>query len=122
MLSRQDFNRGWALLLGAYPGYLKDRTSDQIKGTLEVYWSSLKDFDPEDFEQVIKAHIFQAKYFPTISELREELVRLRGFNRPTAADAWDVLIEAARQDRKPEGDAALAKALRVFGGWEGFSI
>lgn len=122
MLSRQDFNRGWALLLGAYPEYLKDRTPDQIKGTLEVYWSSLKDFDPKDFERVIQAHIFQKKFFPRISELREELVLLRTSNRATAAEAWLTALQAAERDRKPEGDEALTAALRVFGGWERYRL
>ena len=102
------------MLSGAFPEYQLN------KNTLEVYYLNLSDFDPKDFEKVILAHIRENKWFPKISELRQELVRLRGFSRATPSDVWDSLIKAAESDQEPEMDANTERALRVCGGWEGF--
>lgn len=121
MLNRQIFNKGWILLTGAFPEYLKGLTPEQIKTTVGVYWESLKDFADIDFQKVVKNHINQNKYFPKIADLRTELVRLRGFNRPTAANEWDRLIKAAESGAEPDMAEVTEKALRVCGGWSGFS-
>lgn len=114
MLNEEEFLKGMALLMAAYPDYTCSPK------TVDVYRQSLQDFNSRDFEKVVLAHINQHKWFPKICELREELVRLRGFNRPTAIDEWDRLIRAAEADREPEMDENTERALRVCGGWDGF--
>ncbi len=81
---------------------------------------SLKDFAPKDWERVVLAHINQHKWFPKICELREELVRLRSFNRPSAEDVWHGLIRTAENNGSPPDDEHTQRALRVCGGWDGF--
>lgn len=123
MLNRQTFNKGWAFLTGAFPEFLKSMDPGQIKATVAVYWESLKDFDDSDFSKVIKAHIAQNKYFPKIAELREELVRLKGFHCPTAAQAWETLIKEAEAGTEDyQGDEATMRALAAVGGWRTFQF
>ena len=121
MLNRQAFNRGWAMLVAAFPEFLKDKGPEEIKSTVGVYWLNLKDFEDKDFERVVLAHIRRSKWFPKISELRDELVLLSGFHKATAADAWDGLIRALEQDRKPELDSPTELGVRALGGWEALS-
>ena len=115
MLNREVFDLGMKILLASYPEY------QCTPETIEVYWMDLKDFDSKDFERVITNHRRTQKFFPRICELREELVQLRGFNRPTANDAWAGLIKAAESGERPEMDENIERALQVCGGWDGFS-
>jgi hypothetical protein len=114
MLSEEVFLKGMIMLGAAFPDY---QATEQ---TFEVYREMLKDFDPKDFERVVKNHIAQSRFFPKVCELREELVRLRRFNRPTAVDAWNALYKVLEERRAPKFDESIERALRVIGGWEGF--
>lgn len=115
MLDKKIFLKGMTLLGAAFDKEVNE-------ALLEVYWMDLKDFDPKDFERVVTNHRRTAKFFPKISELREELVRLKGFHRPTASDAWDDLLRAAETGEKPELDEITEKALSVCGGWDNFQF
>lgn len=117
MLDKKIFAKGMAILSAVYP----ERECNE--STTAAYWEFLKTFDTQDFEKVIKNHISQSKYFPKVCELKEELVRLRGFHRPTAAQAWENLIKDAEAGKDEfEGDEATSRALMAVGGWRTFSF
>lgn len=116
-MDKTTFNKGMAILMASYPEY------ECKPETLQAYREFLKDFDPADFEKVIKNHISQSRFFPKICELKEELVRLKGFHRPTAAQAWEGLIKAVEADVKPLMDEATERAMRAAcGDWQGLTL
>lgn len=113
MLDEATFLKGMALLAAAYPDY------PCTKETIQLYRAALNDFRAQDFQKVVMAHIRLQKWFPKVCELREELVRLRGFQRPTAESEWDRLQQAAEA---PEMGEATQRALRAAcGDWQGFT-
>lgn len=112
MLDKISFAKGMAILTNVFPDY------PCSKKTMDIYWEFLQKIPPHEFEWVITAHLKQHKWFPKISELLDEWMKLRTLGRPTAAEVWSCLISAAQDGEKPEMDAITQTALRVCGGWE----
>ena len=110
MLNEDQFLKGMAVLMAAYPDY--KCTPD----TVDVYRVALRNLSPQDFEKAVWVHITTLKWFPKVSELLDA-IRNQG---PTVIDTWNLLLAAAETGEKPELDAATEKALAVLGGWDTF--
>ena len=110
MLNEDQFLKGMAVLMSAYPDY------KCTPETVDVYRVALRNLSPHEFEKAVWVHITTLKWFPKVSELLDA-IRDQG---PTPIDIWNLLLAAAETGKKPEMDAATEKALGVLGGWERF--
>jgi hypothetical protein len=110
VLNEDQFLKGMAVLMSAYPDY------KCTPETVDVYRVALRNLSPQDFERAVWAHITTLKWFPKVSELLDA-IRDQG---PTPIDIWNRLLAAAETGKKPEMDAATKKALAVLGGWDQF--
>lgn len=111
MLNEEQFLKGMAVLMSAYPDY--KCTAD----TVDIYRVALRSLSPQEFEKAVWAHITTFKWFPKISEI---LQAVRDLNPPPSPiDAWNRLMAAAEgSGGPPEMDAAIEKAVSFVGGWD----
>jgi hypothetical protein len=110
VLSEEQFLKGMAVLMSAYPDY--KCTAD----TVDVYRVVLRNLSPQEFEKAVWVHITTLKWFPKVSELLDAVQGLK----PSPIDAWNRLLAAAKTGKKPDMDAATEWALASLGGWEVF--
>lgn len=112
MLNEEQFMKGMAVLMSAYPDY------KCTPETVDVYRVALRNLSPQEFEKTVWIHITTLKWFPKVSELLAAVLN-RG---PSVIDTWNRLLAAAERGEKPEMDAATEKALAFIGGWEQFGL
>lgn len=116
MLSRDEFLKGMAVLMAAYPDY-------EVKpATADVYFEDLQNLSPQEWEMAITLHRRQFKWFPKISELLGHVLTLRNQARPSAAERWGQLLELASRGAPAPTDIPTVRALSVVGGWHEFQF
>lgn len=114
MLNREEFLKGMAVLMAAYPDY-------EVKpATAEVYFEDLQNLSPQEWEVAITLHRRQHKWFPKISEILEAVLALRNQGRPSAAERWGQLLELASRGVPAPTDIPTQRALSTVGGWDAF--
>jgi hypothetical protein len=89
MANRQDMEKIFKYLIGAYPNFSIPDV------TLEVYAEFLKDLDADVLEEAIKMVVVTCKFFPSIAEIRSACADLvaRSTGLPSAIDAWGEVLE-----------------------------
>lgn len=70
-----------------------DRTVPQ--GTAELWCTMFADYTAEEVLVVVREHMADSRFFPTVAELRERLAR-RTFDGPTPEEAWGLVLRAVR--------------------------
>lgn len=112
MLSEDDFVKGMAILMAAYPAF------NCPLETVDVYRDSLcHRLTPQEWEYAVNYHKDSCKWFPAISELLQAAMK----TLPSAEEVWQWLLKAAEQGEEPEMDGATRQALMAVGGWEEFN-
>lgn len=112
MNNKDDVIKVLGVLAAAYPNFTL------LPETLRIYQEALSDIDTEILEQAAKIHLVTNKYFPTIAELREQVVTIleRACEVPTAAEAWQEAIEHCRRgDYEGYSHPLIEKAVRIIG-------
>ena len=112
MLTEKQFLKGMRVLMSHWKEY------DCPADTVDVYREAFKNLDPKEFEQAVWAHINLHKWFPKVSEIMEQVLRLRNQGRLTAPERWGQLIIAAERGEGGPTDPATVRALQVCGGWD----
>jgi hypothetical protein len=114
MLSEEQFVKGMAILIAAYPDY------SCMPETVDVYREHLSHLTPQEWELAVNSHIQNYKWFPKISEL----IAASQAGRPLPEEIWGRLLVAAEDGGDPPEwvDEPIKKALLSVGGWDAFCI
>jgi hypothetical protein len=115
-MDKKIFAQGMAVLAAAYPDY------PVKKETMKVYQEALSNLNPIEFEQAVWAHINLHKWFPKVSEIKEQVLRLRNKGRPSAAERWGQLLAMAGGGGLGPMDVPTKRALGTLGGWSVFQF
>ena len=116
-MKKDVFLKGMAMMQAAYSMRLDD-------DTIDVYWQFLKEYHDKDFGKMVTQVIKTKKYFPKISELREELCVYDELRRgTTAAEEWDKIIKAAEDGKDCPDISEMARlGLQAAGGYHAVSF
>ena len=116
MLTEKQFLKGMRVLMSHWKEY------DCPADTVDVYREAFKNLDPKEFEQAVWAHINLHKWFPKVSEIMEQVLRLRNQGRLTAPERWGQLLALAREGGLDPVDIPTKRALSTLGGWAVFQF
>ena len=116
-MTKQNFQKGMAILQAAYPGFIDEKTR---MITLDVYWKFLCQVPDERFELGIKKHIREKKGFPAISEILESCEF--DLKEAEALDAWGEVIEqigsVGSYGTPKFSSPETRKVIKSIGGWK----
>lgn len=111
--------------------YLGDIYGKEIsRGQLNAWYTFFVDDSAEVFRQAAYQIGATSKFFPSVAELREEMVKIY---EPTlllsSSDAYDQVLLAVRkhgyyneQDAMHSLDPVAARTIRLMGGWKRFCV
>jgi len=90
-MTKTDALKLVAVLQAAYP------RQELREDTVEVYAMFLQDLDYRVAEKVIRNHILNERWFPTIAEIREGCVQML-HKIPTTEEAMEIVRQAVRRN------------------------
>lgn len=94
MATQREVLRVWAMLLAAYPAFVKDGDPAQLEQTLHVYQQLLADVPGDVLNATAMQHIASNKWFPTVAELRAGAIAITATQYVPAMEAWGELVDA----------------------------
>lgn len=119
MATNEEIDRVIEMLSIAYPSQNLRADKDALKETVRLYRLTLRDIDGDLLRAATLQHITNAKWFPTVAELREAALNLTHFDESSAEEAW---IEVKRAIRAvgyygiPQfSDTRIKEAVSAFG-------
>lgn len=108
-MDKQETMKLLAILQTSYPNHYKTFDKDMMKLTLEMWWRAFADYDFEVVFRATQKYILQQKFPPTISELREEVIRIMNPDAlKTGEQAWEEVISAVKKYGFYQQDKAFA--------------
>lgn len=96
MITKKDIVDTITLLKITYPNSLKEFKDDELKLMIEVWAKDFKDTPKEEFNLAIQHIRNTSKFFPSVSEIKEQIAKLKTANVPTAEDEWQNVLKAVR--------------------------
>ena len=111
-----EFAKLMVWLAAAYP------KAELTEAQVRVYWAGLQDLGLDAIRQAMSRAVKEARWMPTVAELRSYVQPLP---QDAAVLAWTALEQAAVkvgafQSLRVEGHVAAEALLRVFGSWPAF--
>ena len=86
-----------AILKITYPNSLKDITEEEAKLMIQVWANDFKNEKKEDFLKAIENIRYTSKYFPSVSDIKNEIAKLQICDIPKAEDEWELVLKSVRQ-------------------------
>ena len=97
MVDNKTIKETLMLLKITYPNSLKDITEEEAKLMIQVWVNDFKNTKKEDFLKAIENIRYTNKYFPSVSDIKNEIARLQTSDIPKAEDEWELVLKSVRQ-------------------------
>ena len=114
MATTEGFGRIWAGLIAQYPMAFRDVSPDILKHTFAQYARLTADIPDQQLEAAALSHVASCKWFPTVSELRDEAYNLMNANQLSAEEAWGRATQLVSRG-EDDGDPLIRKAVHIMG-------
>lgn len=113
-MTARDFDQ-FTIILRAFA----ELKSKQLSVTaIELYWRAMSHWSIDDFKSAAEQLVRTCKFFPTPSEFED----LRKAGRMTAAEAWTLVLDAARGNAPHPTDPRILAAVRALGGFHAIGM
>jgi hypothetical protein len=113
MITKKDIIDTITLLKITYPNSLKDFKDDEYRLMIEIWYNDFKDTTKEEFNKAIQNIRFTNKFFPSVSDIKEQIAKMKTTDVSSAEDEWQEVLNAVRQYGSYREQEAL-KSLKPF--------